>query len=90
MEINAVLIFGGNGTQRFSHIIANRALLGHEYVDMPCLLGPTMKRHSQEYKNREHRFGHINKVNKLRSKLPGQAFILASWLLNGRIMTTGR
>ena len=90
MELNTVLIFGGNGTQWLSHIIANRAFFRHEYVDMPHLLGRAMQRHSEEKKNREHRFGHIYKVKNLTSKLPGQEFILPSMLLNGGNITTGR
>ena len=90
MELNTVLIFGGNGTQWLSHIIANRAFFRHEYVDMPHLLGRAMNMHSEENKNREHRFGHMNKVNKLRSKLAGQALILPAGVLKGRNITTGR
>ena len=89
-EINPVLVFGGNGTQCFPHIFTARAFPRHEYVDMPHLLGRAMNIHSEENKNREHRFSHMNKVNKLRSKLAGQAFILPAGVLKGRNITTGR
>lgn len=90
MEIDAVLIFGGNGTQWLSHIITNRTFLRHEYVYMPYFLCRAMKSHSQEHQNHAHLFGHMNKVKKHRSKLPEQVLILPVWLLNGRNITTDR
>lgn len=90
MEINPVLIFGGNGTQGLSHIITNRAFLCNEYVNMPSFLGHARNCHSEEKKNSEHCFGHMNKVKKRRPKLPGLALILPTMLPNGRKITPSR